>query len=171
MNEEDDVEQTANHHTNGNFLPTAHQEEDDFHPDWLAIGETTVVDPVSPFDTEILIVATIEEDREVGVVSLTLDPMGLRKMHAQLGEIIDNQNYLMTGSTSGVETQRNEETDADDIPKISKFELITDPMGVSRMVDRLSGESPVKGMSWKALLFVFFALLTLTLMAIRGVVG
>lgn len=165
----------SNHPDNNNtedFLPstTSQQQpqtdEDEFHPDWLAIGETTLIEPVTPFETEILIVATIENDEEVGIVSLTLDPMELREMHTQLENIIINQNYLMTGNTPAEVVQQNTTTS-----EVSTFEKLIDPIGIAPLVDKLSAESPIKGLSWKALLFIFFALLTITLMAIRGVTG
>lgn len=165
----------SNHPDNDNtedFLPlTTPQQQpqtdgDEFHPDWLAIGETTLIEPVTPFETEILIVATIENDEEVGIVSLTLDPMGLREMHTQLENIIVNQNYLMTNNTPAEVVQQNTAT-----PEVSTFEKLIDPIGIAPLVDKLSVESPIKGLSWKALLFIFFALLTLTIMAIRGATG
>lgn len=153
--------------------------EPEMQPDWVGEGKRIFVERIDEDNVEMLTLTQIED--EEGLVSTILDPTSVRALHDQLAEIIDDQNYeswVALGNSpdqyqpldpEGEEhSTDNEDDDAEEEHDRSRWERMKDPANLGRLSGGLDAESPVKGLSWKLLIFVGFVGFTLVLLALSG---
>ena len=153
--------------------------EPEMQPDWIGEGKRIFVERIDEDNVEMLTLTQIED--EEGLVSTILDPTSVRELYDQLAEIIDDQNYeswVALGNSpdqyqpldpEGEEhSTDNEDDDAGEEHDRSRWERMKDPANLGRLSGGLDAESPVKGLSWKLLIFVAFVGFTLVLLALSG---
>lgn len=152
---------------------------EDSQQDWVGDGlelhlET---DPENPHIVELHTLSRVGQ--ETGLVITGLHPAALRALHAQIGSVIEDQRYVewvASGNhpddfeeATDVITEENhdpQEDESDDVEKRSRFQRAVDPAGMSRMVEKLGGDSPVKGLDWGTLTLLGFLLAAVLLVLV-----
>lgn len=152
---------------------------EDTQQDWVGDGLELYLetDPENPHIVELHTLTRIGE--ETGLVITGLNPVALRALHTQIGSVIEDQRYvewLASGhhpddfeeATDGdtEETNDHDNEDEDDDEKRSRFQRATDPAGLSRMVEKLGGDSPVKGLDWGTLTLLAFLIAAVLLVLV-----
>lgn len=152
---------------------------DDSQLDWVGDGLELYLeaDPENPYTVELHTLSRVRQ--ETGLVVTGLNPVALRALHAQIGAVIEDQRYaewVASGNrpddfedASVVNPEDSSdlvEEDADDAEQRSRFQRAVDPAGMSRMVEKLGGDSPVKGLDWRSLVFLGFMIAAVLLVIV-----
>lgn len=82
------------------------------------------------------------------------------------GELLDEWLDEIDFGDEDDDDDYDEDEDEDDDEKRSRFQRATDPAGLSRMVEKLGGDSPVKGLDWGTLTLLAFLIAAVLLVLV-----
>lgn len=155
-------------------------DENDSSMEWESEGENLVVERADATTTELVILSRIGE--QSGLAVMQLDPADLRELYAQLGQVIEDQNYEMWVAYGNNPddyrpaeqfTPRSEQMGEDDedneVQGRTRWQRVKDPVNMTSRLGFLDEPSPVSGLSWKHLVFIAFITLAIVSLAISGV--
>lgn len=155
-------------------------DENDSSMEWESEGENLVVERADATTTELVILSRIGE--QSGLAVMQLDPADLRELYAQLGQVIEDQNYEMWVAYGNNPddyrpaeqfTPRSEQMGEDDedneVQGRTRWQRVKDPVNMTSRLGFLDEPSPVSGLNWKQLVFIAFITLAIVSLAISGV--
>ena len=155
-------------------------DENDSSMEWESEGENLVVERADATTSELVILSRIGE--QSGLAVMQLDPADLRELYAQLGQVIEDQNYEMWVAYGNNPddyrpaeqfTPRSEQMGEDDedneVQGRTRWQRVKDPVNMTSRLGFLDEPSPVSGLSWKHLVFIAFITLAIVSLAISGV--
>ena len=155
-------------------------DENDSSMEWESEGENLVVERADATTTELVILSHIGE--QSGLAVMQLDPADLRELYAQLGQVIEDQNYEMwvaygnnpddyraTEQSMPHSEQVVDDDEDDEVEGRTRWQRVKDPVNMTSRLGFLDEPSPVSGLNWKQLVFIAFITLAIVSLAISGV--